>query len=213
MRNAADAAEAAELLARNLIPVGTSLFGGGMQPEPGALHTVLLTSPSAGAGTSFLADHLGRLLASKGQTLLLSFIHGEPGPEQTDMIAATSPGFPLFRYLVKDGQNGLVRLSLAVKPDQISLYDGSMNVLWETLRVAGARYLIIDAGSDRGDTLYLKFVAMVEHVVVVTAYDVTSKPALNRMVDTIRRHQGRIAGCVFNRRRDVIPEFLYQRLF
>lgn len=213
MRNAADAAAAAELLARNLIPVGTSLFGGGMQPEPGALHTVLLTSPSAGAGTSFLADHLGRLLASKGQTLLLSFIHGEPGPEQTDMIAATSPGFPLFRYLVKDGHNGLVRLSLAVKPDQISLYDGSMNVLWETLRVAGARYLIIDAGSDRGDTLYLKFVAMVEHVVVVTAYDVTSKPALNRMVDTIRRHQGRIAGCVFNRRRDVIPEFLYQRLF
>lgn len=214
MRNAADMSAAAELVARNLIPVGTSLFGSNGRHPEGSLHTVLLTSPSAGAGTSFLADHLARLLASKGQTLLLSFAHGEPGPQQTDMIAATSPGFPLSRYLVKDDrQNGLVRLSLAVKPGQISLYDGTLGILWETLRVAGARYLIIDAGSDRGDTFYLKFVSMVEHVVLVTAYDVTSKLALVRMVDIIRRHQGRLAGCVFNRRRDVIPDFIYQRLF
>lgn len=229
VRNQADKEAASELLARDLFPVGTALFGGnGRGPQKDPLHSVLITSPSAGAGTSYLAEHLGRLLAMKGPSLLLSFVPGEPvpaqlapgqvgvkaaDPEQADLVSASTPGFALARYLVKDGQSSLVRLNLCVKPGQISLYDDSIGVLWESLRAMGARYLIIDAGSDRGDTLYLKFLSMVEHVLVVTAYDVTSKPALVRMVEIIRRHQGKIAGCVFNRRRDVIPNFLYQRLF
>ncbi|HKP94544.1 MAG TPA: hypothetical protein VJ385_02185 [Fibrobacteria bacterium] len=213
LHSQASRTEAASNLARDLIPAGLGLFQENGHPEGnGRLHTVLLTSPSAGAGTSFLCDHLALMLAPSGNTLVLSFTYGDPTAGQADLLSACSSDFPMQRYLVQDEKNRVVRLCLSLLPGQLSLYENPTRVLMESLHRAGIRYLLIDAGSHRGDTLHLKFVPMVEHILLVAAYNVTSKPALGRMAEVIRRHKGNLTGCVFNRREDVIPEFLYQRL-
>lgn len=207
-------AEAATNLARDLIPASLGLFQeNGHGSANGHLHAVLLTSPSGGAGTSFLCDHLALMLAPSGNTLVLSFTYGLPMAGQADLLTACSTDFPMQRYLVQDERNRVVRLCLSLQPGQLSLYENPTRTLMESLRRAGVRYLLIDAGSHRGDTLHLKFVPLVEHILLVAAYNITSKPALARMAEVIRRHKGNLTGCVFNRREDVIPEFLYQRLF
>jgi hypothetical protein len=153
------------------------------------------------------------MLAAAGNTLVLSFSIGKSMEGQTDLLSACSQEFPLQKYLVKDAKSNVVRICLSFLPDQIGLYDNPMRLLMERIRMAGFRFLLIDSGSQRGDTLHLKFVPLVENILLVTAYNITSKPALARMVEVIRRHKGNLTGCIFNRREDVIPEILYQRLF
>lgn len=129
------------------------------------------------------------------------------------MLSACSFEFPIQKYLLQDEKNKVVRLCLSILPGQVDLYENPMRKLLEVLGSHGFRYVLIDAGSQRGDMLHLKFIPLVAHIILVAAYNVTSKPALARMVEVIRRHKGRLTGCIFNRREDVIPDFLYQRLF
>ncbi len=213
LKEGADQNSSAMQLARDLIPLGNSLFRNNMQVnEPSMLHTLLLTSPSNEAGTTFLCDNLARLISPNGQTVVLTFTYGDPLPKQADLSSACSSNFPLNQYMEKD-EVGVLHLCLAVSPKQLSLYDNPMRKLLAALHQNGAQYILIDASSQRGDSLYLKFVPVVEKVILVAAYNITSKPALSRMSDLIKRHQGNLIGCLFNRRQDVIPEFLYQRLF
>jgi uncharacterized protein involved in exopolysaccharide biosynthesis len=215
LKSAGDIAAAAENLARDLIPasLGLALESGALTEDKDKLHAILLTSPSAKAGTSFLCDHLARMLAPAGKTLVLSFTLGKPIQGQADLLYACTQEFPLHKYLVQDPMSKVSRLCLSLLPEQISLYENPLRTLMESLGSSGFRFLLIDVGSQRGDTLHLKFIPLVQHILIVTAYNITSKPALTRMVEVIRRHKGNLTGCIFNRRENVIPEFLYQRLF
>ena len=65
----------------------------------------------------------------------------------------------------------------------------------------------------RGDGFHLRLLPRVDSVLLVAAYDRTGKHPLARMAEVIQRQGGRIAGCVLNRRREPIPEFIYRRLF
>jgi Mrp family chromosome partitioning ATPase len=73
--------------------------------------------------------------------------------------------------------------------------------------------VVVDVPGAQGDPLFLKFLPCVEAVVLVAAYDRTGRQPLARMAELVRRHGGRIAGCVLNRRRNPIPAVLYRRLF
>lgn len=199
--------------ARDLLPVRVGLSGGRPPGEGPSLRTLLLASPTPGAGTSLLCDQMAALLATQGATVVLSLTHGEPEGRQVDLVTACSPGFPTEPHLVRDEKSGVRRLSLAVLPGQLGVHDNPMQSLLESLRRTGVRYLLVDPGSRRGDTLYLKFVPLATHVFLVAAYNLTSKAALSRMAEVVRRNGGNLSGCLFNRREDVIPEFLYRRLF
>lgn len=175
-----------------------------------AMRSILLASPSPGAGATSLCNHLGGMLATSGSTAIVSFdpmgTSAEPGQGKGAAIRAEDA-------LVRDERYGVYRLALPSGSGRLDGGDFSPQEVVKSLRDAGIRNLVIDAGSPRMDARYLQFAHLVNHVILVAAYDLTSKPALSRMADVIRRQGGHLSGCLFNRRADVIPEFLYQRMF
>jgi hypothetical protein len=194
--------------ARALLPVPTGLVRIGAGST--LMRSILLVSPSPGAGTTSLCNHLGGMLATVGSTAILSLDPAEgsirPGRELT-MEAR------MDEALVLDERYGVYRMTLPAGPERITEGGYTSQGVVDSLREAGIRHLIIDAGAPRMDARYLQFAHLVDHVIMVTGFDLTSKPALSRMAEVIRRHGGRLAGCLFNRRADVIPEFIYKRFF
>jgi len=95
--------------------------------------------------------------------------------------------------------------------DEIAAAEGAESLVEN----ARARYghVVLDVPGTRGDGFHLRLLPRVDSVVLVAAYDRTGKHPLARMAEVIQRQGGRIAGCILNRRREPIPEFLYRRLF
>jgi G-rich domain on putative tyrosine kinase len=201
------------LMARDLLPVRVGLSMRQSHETAPFLKTILLVSPSPGAGTSLVGEQLAALLVSNGVTVMLSISKEERLPHSVDWMTACSPDFPPETYMVQDERSGFYRLSVAGVPNQLSAQDNPIEMLLESLRRKGVRNMVVDPGSERGDTQYLKFVPWVTHILLIAAYNRTSKPALARMANVTRRHGGNLVGCLYNRRENVIPEFLYQRLF
>jgi hypothetical protein len=173
------------------------------------MRSILLVSPSPGAGVTTLCNPMGGMLALAGPTAVLDF-----GADGAASPASAAPGgLPAEDGLVRDARYGVYRVSLPPASQRLSAGAPQPPALLESLRKAGIRNLIIDAGAPQADARYLQFAHLVDHVILVTAYDLTSKPALSRLADVIRRQGGRLDGCLFNRREDVIPGFLYRRLF
>ncbi|MEO7426976.1 MAG: hypothetical protein ABI036_17440 [Fibrobacteria bacterium] len=170
-----------------------------------AMRSILMVSPSPGAGTTSLCNHLGGMLATAGSTAILSM---DPQGIATgsDVGMALEPR--LSGAMVRDERYGVYRMNYPAGPERLT----AQGVV-DSMREAGIRHLLIDAGAPRTDARYLQFAHLVDHVILVTACDLTSKPALARMAEVIRRQGGQLAGCLFNRRADVIPDFIYQRFF
>lgn len=194
--------------AQALLPVPPGLAHRGSGPP--AMRSVLLVSPVPGAGTTSLCNHLGGMLAATGSTAIISLdarngIEGQAG--------GSEPEPRTYETLALDPQYGVYRMNLPAGPELLASAGFSAQGVLDSFSQAGIRHLLIDAGAPRTDARYLQFVHLVEHVILVAAYDLTSKPALARMADVIRRQGGNLAGCLFNRREDVIPDFLYRRFF
>jgi len=203
---AADAGSAdrlAERLRRDLIPLEKTL---GLD-RPGARGAYLVTSPSQGAGTSLVAAALARAAAEHGdaRTLLLTV-----QPTAAGAIAAAGTVEPQ-PPAARPGA-GFEQMVVAAGTGATPEAAGDAEALIERARTRGA-HVIVDVPGGEGDPLFLKFLPNVDAVVLVAAYDRTGRHPLARMADLIRRHGGRIAGCVFNRRRNPIPDWIYRRLF
>jgi len=200
-------AGSAEILAgrlrRDLIPVEKTL---GLD-RPGTRGAYLITSPSRGAGTSLVAAALARAAAerSDGRALLLTV-----QPTAAGAIAAAGTVEPPPAAALPGA--AFERMVVAVEPGGAPGAAGGPETLIERARTRGA-HVIVDVPGREGDPLFLKFLPNVDAVVLVTAYDRTGVHPLARMADLIRRHGGRVAGCVFNRRRNPIPGWIYRRLF
>ena len=193
--------------ARALLPVPAGLPLSADAAAP--MRSVLLVSPSPGAGVTTLCNQLGGMLATAGPTAILDF--GEDGAAGPGDDAAGS--LAAGEGLVRDERYGVYRLSLPPASQRLSAGKPQPPAWLESLRKAGIRNLLIDAGAPQADARYLQFVHLVDHVILVTAYNFTSKPALARLAEVIRRQGGRLNGCLYNRREDVIPDFLYRRIF
>jgi len=193
----------AERLRRDLIPLEKTL---GLD-RPGARGAYLVTSPSQGVGTSLVAAALARAAAerSDGRTLLITVrptaagAIAAAGTVEPQAVAAL-PGAAFEQMVVAAGPGGAPGAA------------GGAELLIERARTKGA-HVIVDVPGREGDPLFLKFLPNVDAVVLVAAYDRTGLQPLARMADLIRRHGGRIAGCVFNRRLNPIPDWIYRRLF
>ncbi len=194
--------------AQALFPVSAGL----VRPNTGMpeMRSILMVSPSPGVGTTMLCNHLGGMLATIGSTAIVSLdpvdITNRNG-KSLDVVPRSKEA------LVRDEHYGVYRLILPA--GSVSLAAGGFNAhgIFESLREAGIQNLLIDAGTPWMDSRYLQFAHLVDHVILVTSYDHTSKQALGRMADIIRRNGTNLAGCLFNRRADVIPEFIYRRFF
>jgi uncharacterized protein involved in exopolysaccharide biosynthesis len=213
-RNGAPPDDLDDRLRRDLIPVEKTL---GLD-RPGGPAVYLVTSPSQGAGTSQIASALAGIAAAgaPGKALLISIeppaLAGGAGnghvPGQA--IAASMTADPGSRALAGQAFESMV---LAVgSSGGGKAGDENVESLVETARTK-YKHVVLDVQGQQGDALYLKFLPRVDAVILVAAYDRTGKHPLARMTEVIQRQGGRIAGCVFNRRRDPIPQFLYRRLF
>jgi uncharacterized protein involved in exopolysaccharide biosynthesis/Mrp family chromosome partitioning ATPase len=198
-------------LRRDLIPVEKTL---GLD-RPGARGAYLVTSPSRGAGTSAVAAALARAAAERGPgtTLLLS-VQATP----RGAIAAAGEVDPPAGVAVDPPAKATVagvdveRMVVPAASGAMTDAAGGAEALIERARTRGA-HVIVDVPGGEGDPLFLKFLPNVDAVVLVAAHDRTGLHPLARMADLIRRHGGRIAGCVFNRRKNPIPDWIYRRLF
>jgi len=204
---AADAGSAdrlGERLRRDLIPVEKTL---GLD-RPGARGAYLVTSPSQGVGTSLVAAALARAAAerSDGRTLLLTVqpsaagALAAAGTVDPPPAAAALPGAVFEQMVVAAETGGTPGVA------------GGAELLIERARTKGT-HVIVDVPGREGDPLFLRFLPNVDAVVLVAAYDRTGLQPLARMADLIRRHGGRVAGCVFNRRLNPIPDWIHRRLF
>jgi uncharacterized protein involved in exopolysaccharide biosynthesis/Mrp family chromosome partitioning ATPase len=185
--------------------------------RPGGRGIYLVTSPTAGAGTSLVAAALAQAAAACGQpgmTLLISFRKEAQNGHATAAAAATAPtGVSPVELTVRPADDGVPfeRAVVRLGDRGISPVDGAETLLEN----ARARYghVILDVTGMRGDGYHLRLLPRVDSIVLVAAYDRTGKHPLARMAEVIQRHGGRITGCVLNRRREPIPEFIYRRLF
>jgi uncharacterized protein involved in exopolysaccharide biosynthesis len=193
--------------AQALLPVSAGLVRDGA--EAPLMHSILLVSPSEGAGTTTLCNHLGSMLATQGSTGIVSF-----DPQSADPASEVT-GLERRREnaLVRDDRYGIYRFTLPSGSESLVAGAFSAPKVIESIRSAGIRHLLIDGGVPRADARYLQFVHLVDHVIIVASYNLTSKPALSRLADIIRRQGGRLAGCLFNMRDDAIPESIYRRFF
>ncbi|HYV85006.1 MAG TPA: GNVR domain-containing protein [Patescibacteria group bacterium] len=183
--------------------------------RPGGRGVHLVTSPTAGAGTSLVAAALAQAASSgqPGTTLLISF-RKEALNGHASAAAATAPaGAAPVELTVRGSEDGVPFERAVVRLGDRALAAGDgAETLVENAR-SRYEHVVLDVPGTRGDGFHLRLLPRVDSVLLVAAYDRTGKHPLARMAEVIQRQGGRIAGCVLNRRREPIPEFIYRRLF
>jgi uncharacterized protein involved in exopolysaccharide biosynthesis len=176
----------------------------------------LVTSPTAGAGTSLVAAALAQAAAASSQpgtTLLIAFQKEALNGHATAATSSAPAGAAPVELTVRpaDDRVPFERAVVRLGDREIAAAEGAESLVEN----ARARYghVVLDVPGTRGDGFHLRLLPRVDSVVLVAAYDRTGKHPLARMAEVIQRQGGRIAGCVLNRRREPIPEFIYRRLF
>lgn len=207
-------------ITRALIPFTEILS----QRDAGELTSVLLTASSCGVGNRFVLKHIAELLAkSTGKRSLCVLIEHAPeiSPARDEGSCISDPNKlkEILGSLSSDEQgtrevDGFVDyLTIDVSDKGVVLWENRVHELIANVRQTDYRYMFLGVSTHRANTFYLKFVPFVDDVVIVVGYDITSKHSLLRMLELTRRYKGNVAGCILNRRRNVIPDFIYNLLF
>lgn len=199
-------------VSKDLIPISEKLsVAAGEGPK-----SVLFVSPSHRAGTSFVCENLVKLISSnpKNPSVYVSFrhnkwSHGDVVNDAKTIFAALQS---ISNFISKKNGEPFDRLNININIEDMESVE---NKAEELIRVLKERYkyVLLDLPSPRLGMFYLKFVPYVDQIFLVAAYNITGAHPFIRMQDVIKQHQGKIAGCIFNRRKDVIPAFIYNRFF
>lgn len=199
-------------ISKDLVPVREKL----LREAPEQPVSVLLASPSHRAGTSFLSENLAQLLSRDAATSAIyvsihdgKWLHKDDGPDVNKVLTSLQS---LSDFITRKKDDNFDRMNIHIGHEEIDSIEMKAHKLVEALKNRYG-YVVLDLPSPRSGMSYLKFVPYVDHVFIVVAYNISSRFPLLRMADMIKQHQGRITGCIFNRRRDVIPAFIYNRLF
>jgi len=180
-----------------------------------------LTSPTAGEGTSHVAQHLAAELAQGGQwaTLLVeanvyrptqAVRHGvEPDPGLRRLLTGNS--LPLEGGLRQTGVEHLWLLPAgtaesAAAPDWTRLYS-----LLGTARER-FRAIVIDLPPVNLSTDALIVGGWLDGLVLVIQADLCSREVIQNAISRLRRANPNLLGSVLNRRKFPVPEAIYRRL-
>jgi len=161
----------------------------------------LVVSPSPGAGTSFLTGHLARYAQQTTKTKSL-YINVDYDPnmreEGSDPTIQAGEGMDELKVIVPS-------------PQDHPSYDSLLNKIKEQNSYGN---IFIDfMPNERDDYSYLYVIPSCDHIFVNTAYDITDKFALRRLVSVIADQLDVVpAGAFLNLRKNEIPDFIYKRL-
>lgn len=177
--------------------------------------TVLVVSPSNGAGTSFVTESIVRLVSKdvKNNVICITFCHRDELRANRANLKQIFSSMPsIAEFIIRKKDEGFDRLNIDVLHDDLDMLENKTKDLLEKLKEK-YRYVLVDVPVQRTGMFYLKFVPYVDDILIVAAYNITCKHPLLRMTEIIERNKGKITGCIFNRRQNVIPDFIYNRLF
>mgnify|MGYP001585360689 CR=1 FL=1 len=199
-------------VSKDLIPVSEKLSvatGEGSK-------SILFVSPSPKAGTSFLCENLMKLISTNPNNLsvYVTFRHSKWSNEEvvTDAKIIFASLASISDYISRKNGESFDRLNININFEDVESME---NIASELIKVLKERYkyLLLDFPSPKSGMYYLKFVPYADQIFLVAAYNITGAHPFMRMQDVIIHHQGKIVGCIFNRRKDVIPAFIYNRFF
>lgn len=185
-----------------LIPAAFSLS----PAEPARI--VVFTSPAPGAGVSYISGTLAHELArsSSGSVLLieadlLEMLRGEPAQSVKDILHSSKQGH-------------LARVTAETVTSRAALYPAarrSMAELFDILRCE-FNHIIVDAPAVSSSNIVLRYAASVDAIVLVVEAGHIKSNAIAVACRRIQMAKGTVVGLVCNKRRYLLPKWLYNRL-
>jgi uncharacterized protein involved in exopolysaccharide biosynthesis len=176
----------------------------------------LFIAPSIGTGASFITTSVASVVAGRPSSKVLRVdicsdtclpirgarklsIGGKLTPELIEEKI-----FTLHQIKADVLEVGLPASMLPEKQD--------LDAFFTALRDFGYSHIFLDMSMHCADPLYLSFAKYASHIFPVVAYNGTKRFALLRLIDTLLHYGYAVSGCVFNRRRNEIPDPVYQWL-
>lgn len=197
-------------LAKFLIPLKLKLIGVSQQYP-----RVLFTSSSEGVGTSTLTKNSAYLTAKElgsQKVLYIEVISSAQKKKHSKGVSAleiiSTP--QILQQSIQLEDEYFYTLKLLIPEGEIIANEKLIQRIDQYVKDQKFEWVFYCVLANQGDMLFMKFLKMVDTTVLVAGYDLTNQKALQRMVDLIQRENGHILGCLFNKRKDVIPSSIYQ---
>jgi len=195
---------------RNLIPVVNLIDAA---PVP---CVAFFIAPSMEAGTSYIATSVTALVASRAANKVLRIdICSDSGRlaksgRKLSMNAKPTPE-AIKEKIVPAFQTKSDMLEIAL-PSTGLPEQKDIDAIFSILKDFGYTHIFLDMSMHRADPLYISFAKYASLIFPVVAYNKTKRFALLRLINNLTHHGHGVNGCVFNRRKNEIPELIYQWL-
>ena len=186
--------------------------------SPGRSVVVLFTSSESGEGVTYVVNSFAAQLARK--TRQRTVVADAAGLQKADIFHYTQVAhvceptdLPNLYVLPKDIEEDRTEVAsgmkLSVKAGKTKLERGINNL--QTLRFA-FDFVLVDCSalSESGDAALLASAA--DGVVLVVEANRVRKEQVDNSLKLIKRANGKLIGCVMNKRRYPVPNWLYQRI-
>lgn len=200
---------------------GTPLFGLfnklALSAREADSFAVELIAPRRGAGVSAIARALARCAAANmdGPVLLVRADPAATGPAGTSSLAELHHrGADLREAARPDGEDGLwhaLLMQAAPGKTPAPLPLGVLDKIVTRLR-ASYRWIVFDSVPPQDSSFGLILSRFMNGTVVVAEAERTRLPSARQLVLQIRANGGTPIGFVVNKRRKVIPDFIYRFL-
>lgn len=193
---------------RMLVPVADSLV---------AVPVIsLILAPSRCDGASFITSAICHVLSQRpdNRVLRVDIITDQSMPLRAEKK------FIITQDLTQDVIKEKIIISYSGKTDYLGVQISPLQIPGQKaierfitlLKQSEYTHLFLDISANRADPLYLSFAPYASTIFPVVAYGRTKRFALLRMISQLQQYGHEIKGCVFNRRKNEIPEILYQWL-
>jgi capsular exopolysaccharide synthesis family protein len=179
--------------------------------------TILVTSPAAGEGKTTVALNLALALSQKGKTCLLDADLRQPmisrvfnNPPGSSWLYVLSGTRSLEQVLVSPGPRNLSLLASGLKPANPGEMIGSEKVtaLLGELKTR-FDYIVIDSPPTIPFSDARELSPMVDGVLLVSRYGLTTRRALTRCTESLQEIGARILGVVVNGMDFSSPDYRY----
>jgi Mrp family chromosome partitioning ATPase len=169
---------------------------------------VVFTSPAAGAGVSYISSSVAQELArsSSGSVLLI---------EAHLLEALRSETLQSLKAILNSAkQQQLAQVTDQTVSIRAALYPAARRSIAELVGILRSEFnhIIVDAPALSGSDIALRYAAGVDAVVLVVEAGRTKVSAIAVASRRIQMAKGKVVGLVCNKRRYILPKWLFKRL-
>ncbi len=196
--------------ARNLIPVVNMIDA---EPVP---CVAFFIAPSMEAGTSYISSSIASLVASRASNKVLRMDICSESSASVRNNKKLSMNAKLTPEMIKEK----ISTAYQIKSDVLEIAlpmtglpeQKDIDSIFSILKDFGYTHIFLDMSMHRADPLYISFAKYASLIFPVVAYNKTKRFALLRLINNLLHNGHSVNGCIFNRRKNEIPELIYQWL-